>query len=138
MAGGQFVTTNIIVRTEFLTQHPDIVEAFLTGHVAALDAIEADPAAAKAAVNASLQSLTGSTLDAAILDAAWEQVDFTADPLPATLVASAQHAVTVGLLEQGEIDAAGGLPGPSTTSPPSTPSSRPPVKPPSRPPDGTD
>ena len=108
---GQFVTTNIIVRTEFLTQHPDIVEAFLTGHVAALDAIEADPAAAKAAVNASLQSLTGSTLDPAILDAAWEQVDFTADPLPATLVASAQHAVTVGLLEQGEIDAAGGLPG---------------------------
>ena len=50
--GGQFVTTNIIVRTEFLAQHPDIVEAFLTGHVAALDAIETDPAAAKAAVNA--------------------------------------------------------------------------------------
>ena len=38
-------------------------------------------------------------------------VDFTADPLPATLVASAQHAVSVGLLDQAEIDAAGGLPG---------------------------
>ncbi len=108
---GQFVTTNIIVRSEFLAQHPDIVKAFLEGHVAAIEAIEKDPAAAKAAVNVSLQSLTGSSLDAAVLDAAWEQVDFTADPLPATLVESAAHAVSVGLLDQGEIDAAGGLPG---------------------------
>lgn len=108
---GKFVTTNIIVRTEFLNQHPDIVKAVLEGHVAALDAIAKDPAAAKAAVNASLQSLTGSSLDAGVLDSAWEQVDFTADPLPATLVASAEHAISVGLLDQGEIDAAGGLPG---------------------------
>lgn len=108
---GKFVTTNIIVRSEFLAQHPDVVQAVLEGHVAALDAIEKDPAAAKAAVNASLQSLTGSSLDPAVLDTAWAQVDFTADPLPATLVASAQHAVSVGLLDQGEIDAAGGLPG---------------------------
>jgi NitT/TauT family transport system substrate-binding protein len=108
---GQFVTTNIIVRTEFLAQHPDIVTAFLEGHVAALDAIEKDPAAAKAAVNTSLQSLTGSDIDAAVLDSAWEKLTFTADPLPTTLVESARHAVDVGLLDQGEIDDAGGLPG---------------------------
>jgi NitT/TauT family transport system substrate-binding protein len=108
---GKFVTTNVIVRTEFLDQHPDIVKAFLEGHVAAIDAIQKDPAAAKAAVNTSLQSLTGSALDADVLDAAWEQVDFTADPLPATLVESAKHAVAAGLLDQAEIDAAGGLPG---------------------------
>ena len=108
---GKFVITNIIVRTEFLNQHPDVVKAFLEGHVAALDAIEADPAAAKIAVNESLQSLTGSTIDPAVLDAAWSQVDFTADPLPVTLVESSKHAVFVGLLDQSEIDAAGGLPG---------------------------
>ena len=38
-------------------------------------------------------------------------MEFTADPLPATLVTSSQHAVEVGLLDQSEIDAAGGLPG---------------------------
>jgi NitT/TauT family transport system substrate-binding protein len=108
---GKFVTTNVIVRTEFLEQHPEIVTAFLEGHVAALDAIAADPAAAKAAVNASLQSLTGSSLDADVLDAAFQAVEFTADPLPATLAESAAHAVAVGLLEQPKIDAAGGLPG---------------------------
>ena len=109
---GKFVTTNVIVRTEFLEQHPDIVRAFLTGHVAALDAIAKDPAAAKAAVNASLQSLTGSSIDTAVLDAAWKSLTFTADPLPATLVESSKHAVDVGLADQGQIDAAGGLPGP--------------------------
>ena len=44
--GGEFVTTHVIVRTEFLEDHPDVVEAFLRGHLAALEAIEADPDAA--------------------------------------------------------------------------------------------
>ena len=108
---GQFVTTNILVRTDFLTEHPDVVKAVLEGHLAAIDSIEKDPAAAKAAVNASLQSLTGSSLDPAVLDRAWSQVTFTADPLVRTLIESAAHATAVGVLDQGEIDTAGGLPG---------------------------
>jgi NitT/TauT family transport system substrate-binding protein len=108
---GQFVTTNIVVRSAFLQEHPDIVEAVLSGHVAALQEIQDDPQQAKQDVQASLQSLTGSTLDPKIIDSAWDQVDFTADPLESTLVTSAQHAVDVGLLDQAEIDDAGGLPG---------------------------
>lgn len=108
---GKFVTTNVIVRKEFLDQHPDIVEAFLRGHVAAVQAIEDDPAKAKEDVNLALQALTGSALDPDVLDSAWKQVTFTDDPLPKTLQESAAHAVAVGLLEQGGIDAAGGLGG---------------------------
>jgi NitT/TauT family transport system substrate-binding protein len=108
---GKFVTTNILVRSEFLAQHPDVVQAVLDAHVQSLEQIEKDPAASKADVNAALQSLTGSQLDSKIIDSAWKQVEFTADPLPATLVTSSQHAVEVGLLDQSEIDAAGGLPG---------------------------
>lgn len=108
---GKFVTTNIVVRAKFLEENPEIVEAVLAGHVEALQEIQDDPAAAKADVQASLQSLTGSTLDENIIDSAWKQVEFTADPLPSTLVTSAQHAVDVGLLDQAEIDDAGGLPG---------------------------
>lgn len=108
---GKFVTTNILVRTEFLNDHPDIVKGFLEGHVAALDQIEKDPKAAQESANASLQSLTGSSLDGPVLAAAWEQMEFTADPLETTLVESAQHAVDVGLLDQSQLDAAGGLPG---------------------------
>ena len=108
---GKFVTTNVLVRREFLSQHPDVVEAFLVGHVAALQAIADDPAAAAQAANASLKSLTGSELAADVLDRAFGEVDFTADPLPATLQASADHAVSVGLLDEAKIAGAGGLPG---------------------------
>lgn len=108
---GKFVTTNILVRSEFLADHPDVVQAVLDAHVQSLEQIEKDPDASKADVNAALQSLTGGQLDQKIIDSAWKQVEFTADPLPDTLVTSAQHAVDVGLLEQSEIDAAGGLPG---------------------------
>ena len=108
---GEFVTTNVLVRTEFLEQHPDVVEAFLTGHVAALQEIDEHPQEAAEAANASLKSLTGAELSADVLDRAFSEVQFTADPLPTTLQESAAHAVGVGLLDEAKITAAGGLPG---------------------------
>lgn len=108
---GEFVTTNVIVRTEFLEQHPEVVEAFLTGHVDALDEIASDPASAAAAANASLKSLTGSEIAPDVLTRAFGRVTFTADPLPSTLAESAAHAISVGLLDEARIAAAGGLPG---------------------------
>jgi NitT/TauT family transport system substrate-binding protein len=105
---GEFVTTNVIVRTEFLEQYPEVVDAFLDAHVQALELIKKDPDAAKADVNSALQALTGSPLDDNIIDSAWDQLTFTADPLPATLAESAAHAVEVGLLDQALIDEAGG------------------------------
>lgn len=109
--GGQFVTTVILCRTDFVDQYPEAVTALLKGHLAALDFIAEDSKGAQEAVNLSLAGLTGSAIDEAVLAAAWENVAFTSDPLSATLVTSADHAVTVGLLEQDGIDAAGGLPG---------------------------
>ncbi len=109
--GGKFVTTHIICRTDFINQHPDAVKALLAGHVAALESIASDPAAAKESFATALAGLTGSEVKPEILDAAWSQVEFTADPLPETLVKSAEDAVAVGLLDQAGVDAAGGLPG---------------------------
>lgn len=106
--GGKFVTTNVVVRTDFLDQHPDVVTAFLKAHVEALDLIKKDPDTAKSDVNTALQAITGSPLDTNILDQAWSNVEFTADPLPKTLIESAAHAVDVGLLDQSQVDDAGG------------------------------
>lgn len=108
---GQFVTTNVIVRTEFLEQHPEAVQAFLDGHIAALKAITDDPKASAEAANASLKSLTGSSLAPDVLTSAWTNVTFTADPLPATLKASAEDAIAVGLLDADKVEKAGSLPG---------------------------
>jgi NitT/TauT family transport system substrate-binding protein len=109
--GGQFVTTVILCRTDFIDQHPDAVTALLKGHLAALDLIASDPEGSQAAVNLALAGLTGSSIDPKVLASAWKNMTFTADPLSTTLVTSAEHAVSVGLLEQDKIDAAGGLPG---------------------------
>jgi NitT/TauT family transport system substrate-binding protein len=108
---GQFVTTNLLVRTEFLEQYPEVVEAVLAGHLQALELIESDPAAAQQDVNTALEALTGSPVDPDVLAQAWENVTFTYDPLPATLKESAQDAVRVGLLDEQAIDDAGGLDG---------------------------
>jgi len=108
---GKFVTTHIICRTAFIAEHPEAVSALLKGHLAAIESIEADPAAAKESFSLALAALTGSSPKPEILDRAWDQVAFTADPLTTTLVKSASDAVAVGLLDQAGLDAAGGLPG---------------------------
>jgi NitT/TauT family transport system substrate-binding protein len=96
--GGEFVTTNIIARTAFVEQHPDAVRAFIEAHLDALDEIANDPAKARQAVAGQIQKITGQETTAASLEAAWKNLDFTADPLVATLKQSAEHAAAVGLL----------------------------------------
>ncbi len=99
----KFVVTNVIVRTQFLTDHPDQVKAVLTGLLDSLDYIQQNPADARQAVNDALAQLTGKGLDAGVLDAAWKNVVFTSDPLASTLKQGAQHAVDVGLLKAPDL-----------------------------------
>lgn len=101
---GKFVTTNIVVRTEFLTQHPETVRAFLEADLDALDLIGKDPATAQRDVIAKIAKLTGQTLNSDAVAASWKNLAFTADPLAATLKASADHAATVGLLPNKPAD----------------------------------
>jgi NitT/TauT family transport system substrate-binding protein len=101
--GGQFVTTNVIVRTAFLEEHPEAVSDFLEGLLATIDAIEADPSAAQATVASEIGAITGSTPNAEQLAAAWKNVVFTADPLASTLVEQAEHAIDLGLLEETDL-----------------------------------
>lgn len=109
--GGQFATTLILCRTDFVERYPNAVTALLRGHLAALDLIESDPIGSQATVNRALLELTGTAIDESVLASAWGNLSFTADPYSATLVTSADHAISVGLLEKETIDEAGGLPG---------------------------
>jgi NitT/TauT family transport system substrate-binding protein len=100
----EFVITNIIVRQEFLEEHPKAVEAVLRASVAANEWINANPEEAKAAANEQLEADSGKALPAEVLDPAWESIEFTDDPLAATLDAQAEHAVKAGLLEEPDLD----------------------------------
>ena len=99
---GKFVTTNLIVRTEFLEEHPDVVKQLLEGQVAANKAVNDDPAHAQEVVGAAIGKLTGKPLDPKLVAQAWESLTFTSDPLPATLITGAEHATAVGLLDKVE------------------------------------
>lgn len=100
---GQFVTTHLVVRTQFLQDHPDTVRALLEGHVEAVDWAVANPDQAKTAVNAGIEDLTGQRLAPAVLDRAWDNLQVTVDPVPGSLAASAEDAVTAGVAED-EVD----------------------------------
>ncbi len=96
----KFVITNIIVRQDFLKEHPDVVEAVLRGSVKTNEWINANPQEAKASANAALKELSGKALPAEVIDPAWESLTFLDDPLAATLDTQAEHAVRAGLLEE--------------------------------------
>jgi len=98
--GGDFVTTHLIVRTEFLEQYPETVDALLRGHVTAVQEATDDADAAKEAVNAGLEAAGGSPLSGEVIDRAWENLEVTWDPIASTLQESAQHAVDAGTSEE--------------------------------------
>ncbi|MFJ1733829.1 aliphatic sulfonate ABC transporter substrate-binding protein [Streptomyces sp. NPDC088254] len=100
----KFVITNIIVSQTFLKEHPKAVEAVLKASVDANKYITADPEGAKAAANAQLKEDSGKALPAKVLDPAWKSIQFTDDPLAATLNTEAQHAVKAGLLKDPLLD----------------------------------
>ena len=101
--GGRFVTTHLLVRTEFLEQHPETVEALLRGHVDAVQWITDHPDEAKNVANAGLDTLTGRPLAPEVLDRAWQNLTVTVDPIAASLQRSADDAVAAGVAEE-EVD----------------------------------
>ena len=101
---GEFVTTHLVVRTEFLEEHPDTVRRLLDGQVAANAFVNDDTAEAQKVVNAGIAKITGKPLGEATLTGAWKSLRFTNDPIAASLAVSAEHATAVGLLDEADLD----------------------------------
>ena len=97
--GGQFVTTHLIVRQDFLKKNPETVKKLLQGHVNAVQYITDNNAAAQKAANEQLGALSGKPLKDNILAASFKNLTFTVDPIAPSLYTSAKHAEEVGLLK---------------------------------------
>jgi NitT/TauT family transport system substrate-binding protein len=95
----KFLTTSLIVRTAYLKDHPDVVANLLKAHVEATDFVTQHPAEAQQIANTAIGQLTGKTLSAAVVAAAWKNLLFTWDPLASTLKKEASDAEAVGLLK---------------------------------------
>lgn len=97
---GEFVTTHLVVRTEFLEEYPETVEALLRGHVAAVQFAQDDADAGQAAVNAGLEASGSAEIPDEVLDRAWSNLSITWDPVAATLEEAAQDGFDAGTTEE--------------------------------------
>jgi len=100
----RFVTTDLIVATQFLHDHPKRIKALLEGLYATVQFLSANAAQAQSIANAAVASITGKKLADGVVAAAWPHMAFTLDPLAATLQTSADHAHSLGLLRDANLN----------------------------------
>ena len=95
---GQFITAHLIVRTQFLKEHPDLVKKWIGAHVDLTDWINAHLAESKKLLNQQIQKETGKALPDAVLEEAFGRLQVTYDPLRASLMNAARSAFDAGFL----------------------------------------
>jgi NitT/TauT family transport system substrate-binding protein len=100
---GKYVTTQLVVRTAFLQQHPDVVENLLKGQVEANNFVNSNTEQAKQIVGAGIQKLTGKSLKPAVLDRAWSNLTFTDDPIASSLRQSAAASLSLGFINSSDL-----------------------------------
>jgi NitT/TauT family transport system substrate-binding protein len=89
---GRFVTTHLVVNRKFLAANRALVKNLLAALVDVTQHINADKAAAAKVLNAALKKETGKALPDAVIARAMERVEFTWDPVSASLRKSAEGA----------------------------------------------
>jgi sulfonate transport system substrate-binding protein len=98
--GGKFVTTDVVVRTKFLEDHPDVVKSFLKAHVETIQWINENPDQAKEIANNAIANINSAQpLAQAVVDGAWAHLLFTPDPIASSLIKDANDAYALGFLD---------------------------------------
>ncbi|WAG61989.1 aliphatic sulfonate ABC transporter substrate-binding protein [Clostridium estertheticum] len=77
---GKYTTAVVVVRTEFLKQHPLIVKNFIKAHVDVTTYINKNPGRAKVIVNKQITELTKKGIEKDVLDAAFKRLTITNNP----------------------------------------------------------
>ncbi len=95
---GEFITAHLIVRTQFLKEHPDLVKNWIRAHVELTDWINAHLLESKKLLNQQIQKETGKALPDAVLEEAFGRLQVTYDPLRASLMKAARSAFEAGFL----------------------------------------
>jgi len=104
---GKFVTNNIVVRTDYLQNNPDIIKKLLAANVNETLWINSHKEQAAKLLNDGIKKLTGKTIPADVLNASLSRIDFTYDPLKLQLLQSANNAFDVGYLGKQRPDLSG-------------------------------
>lgn len=97
---GNYTTAVVVVRKDFLTKHPDLVENFLKEHVKATLAINQDLAANKLVINKKIGELTQKTLSENVLYDSFQRLKVTYDPQAQSVIEMADMAQKAGFLRE--------------------------------------
>jgi len=100
---GRYVTTQLLVRTEFLEKYPETVRSVLQGHLDALEFIATHPAQAQADTNNQIESITQKRLPDRVVASAWQNLKFTTDPIAGSLEKMARDAKSLGLVKSSNL-----------------------------------
>ena len=99
---GKFVTANIIARTDYLNENPDVIERLLMAHIDKTIWInENKEQQAIAAFNGALKKITGKTIPDNEIRDALTRLEFTYDPIKESLLKMADNAYELGYLANG-------------------------------------
>jgi NitT/TauT family transport system substrate-binding protein len=96
---GKTVATPQLGNTQDVAANPKLVKNLLTALVEVTQQINTDKNAAAKILNAELKKETGKALQDAVIAKAMERVEFTWDPVSASLRKSAEAAHKVGFLK---------------------------------------
>ena len=104
---GQFVTSNIVARTDYLQSNPDVIKKLLTAHVDETEWINSHKEEAIKAFNVELKKLTGQAIPEDQLRGALTRLELTYDPFKVSLFQSANSAFDIGFLGKTRPDLSG-------------------------------
>ncbi|WP_345800890.1 ABC transporter substrate-binding protein [Microbacterium sp. AZCO] len=100
---GEFPTTVLLVRAEFLKDHPDVVKNLLQANVDSVQWIADNPDQVADVVNAQLTADTGKALSDEVIDRALEHVSFSVDPHADTFQTLVENGLAAGTQKDGSI-----------------------------------
>jgi NitT/TauT family transport system substrate-binding protein len=101
--GGRFVTTNLMVTTKFLADHPDVVTNLVKGLAGSIDLIKNNPTQAEELVSKRIGSDTGKELSVDLVKESFKSIKFTLDPIVSSLRKDAADAKSVGLIDSDDL-----------------------------------
>ena len=98
--GGKYVTTHLVVGRAFLADNQETMRRLLAALVEITERINADKTAAAVVLNQQLKKETGKALKDDVIRKAMTRVEFTWDPICASLKQSAQAAHRIGFIRK--------------------------------------
>jgi NitT/TauT family transport system substrate-binding protein len=96
----KYVTTHLVMNRTFLSHYPETVARLLSALVDITRQINSNKSGAAGVLNDQLKKETGKTLKTQVIQKALARVDFTWDPLAASLRTSAMMAHRIGFLRK--------------------------------------